>query len=231
MTNLAEQALATAHIADAVVALGHEVTLPPSGLTSNLPGSIVLGQAAPVRHFGSVDVILERIHAAPRGAVLIVDNDGRLDEGCVGDLVAAEAKACGLAAIVIFGAHRDSVAINALSLPLWSFGPFPFGPREARQRAADYLDYANLGALRVTAQHVIAADDDGVVAFDSAMADEVIGKARAIMEKEARQSQLVAGGKTLSEQLQLDDYLHNVAANPALTFREHLNAIGGAIET
>jgi 4-hydroxy-4-methyl-2-oxoglutarate aldolase len=223
--------LATAHIADAIVALAGSLALPPPGLRSNRPGSMVIGPAAPVRHFGSVDVILERIHAAPHGTILVVDNKGRLDEGCVGDLVAAEAKACGLSGVVIFGAHRDSAAINVLGVPLWSLGPFPFGPRDACERTPDYLDYAELGSVKVTAEHVVAADDDGVVVFESARADQIVALARAIRDKEVRQSQLVADGRTLREQLKLDDYLRDLAVDPALTFREHLSAIGGAIET
>lgn len=227
----APEALAAAHIADAIVALGHPLILPPQGLRPNRLGSAVIGPAAPVRHFGSVDVILERIHTAPPGAILVVDNEGRLDEGCVGDLVAAEAKACGLAGIVIFGAHRDSAAINALGVPLWSLGAFPFGPREARERTPGYLDHAQLGPVRVTAKHLVAADDDGVVVFDAALADQILSSARAIRDKELRQSRLVAEGRTLREQLQLDDYWRKAADEPSLTFREHLSAIGRAIET
>ena len=43
--------------------------------------------------------------AAP-GDVLVVDNGGRLDEACVGDLVALEAQAAGVEGMVIWGLHR-----------------------------------------------------------------------------------------------------------------------------
>jgi regulator of RNase E activity RraA len=42
------------------------------------------------------------------GDVLVVDNGGRLDEACVGDLVALEAKHAGVAGIAIWGLHRDT---------------------------------------------------------------------------------------------------------------------------
>jgi regulator of RNase E activity RraA len=42
--------------------------------------------------------------------VLVVDNGGRLDEACAGDLVALEAQAAGLEGLVIWGLHRDTAS-------------------------------------------------------------------------------------------------------------------------
>ena len=45
----------------------------------------------PARHYGSVDVFLEALSSAGPGDVLVIDNGGRTDEACIGDLVALEA--------------------------------------------------------------------------------------------------------------------------------------------
>jgi hypothetical protein len=50
-----------------------------------------------------VDIFLEALEGAAPGNVLVVDNGGRLDEACVGDLVVLEAQAAGLEGIVIWG--------------------------------------------------------------------------------------------------------------------------------
>jgi len=50
----------------------------------------------------------------------VVDNGGRLDESCVGDLVVHEADTAGLAGIVIWGLHRDTTDIQTIGLPVWS---------------------------------------------------------------------------------------------------------------
>ena len=50
------------------------------------------GRALPARHSGSVDVFLEAFTAAQPGDVLVVDNGGRVDEACVGDLTVLEAQ-------------------------------------------------------------------------------------------------------------------------------------------
>ena len=38
------------------------------------------------RHHGSVDIFLEALERRQAGDVLVIDNGGRTDEGCVGDL-------------------------------------------------------------------------------------------------------------------------------------------------
>ena len=66
--------------------------------------------------------------AAP-GDVLVVDNGGRLDEACVGDLVVLEAQAASLEGMVVWGLHRDTGDIRAIGLPVFSLGARPNGPR------------------------------------------------------------------------------------------------------
>lgn len=61
--------------------------------------------------------------------MLVVDNGGRLDESCVDDLVVLEARAAGLARIVIWGLHRDTADIRAIGLPVFSLGAIPSGPQ------------------------------------------------------------------------------------------------------
>src|SRR5919108_743023 len=77
-------------------------------LLTVLAGRMVAGPAVPVRHAGSVDVFFEALQAAPPGGVLVIDNAGRLDEGCIGDLTALEAMHHKVAAIVVDGCHRDT---------------------------------------------------------------------------------------------------------------------------
>jgi 4-hydroxy-4-methyl-2-oxoglutarate aldolase len=50
----------------------------------------------PVRHYGSVDIFLEAIGAAEPGDILVIDNGGRMDEACIGDLAVLEVQAFGL---------------------------------------------------------------------------------------------------------------------------------------
>jgi regulator of RNase E activity RraA len=100
----------------------------PALLRAVVPGSRLAGRVCPARHAGSVDAFLEAFETAAPGDVLVVDNSGRMDESCAGDLVALEAQAASMEGIVIWGLHRDTADIRAIGLPVFSLGAIPTGP-------------------------------------------------------------------------------------------------------
>lgn len=220
----------TPFLADACVQLQLPVRLGPPGIRPLGPGSRVAGRVAPAVHAGSTDVFLEAIALAETGDVLVIDNNGRLDEGCIGDLVAGEARYGGLAGIVLDGAHRDSAAIRAIGIPVWSRGTCPAGPLELRRRHSTALEAATCGKTTVTREDAVFADEDGVVFAAMVNCERVIAAAREIADREAAQAVKLAGGELLRDQLRLSEYLQRRAENPELTFRAHLKSMGGAIE-
>src|SRR6185436_3824983 len=153
----------TPFIVDACVQLALPVRVGPYGLKPNVEGSKAAGPACPARHAGSTDVFLEAIAAATKGDVLVIDNGGRTDEGCIGDLVVGEAFMSGMAGTVCWGTHRDTTAILAFGAKVWSLGTCPNGPLELRKRIPTALEAANLGSVTVTKDDYVFADDDGVV--------------------------------------------------------------------
>ncbi len=220
----------TPFFADACTALHLPVRTGPPRLRPLLPGTRVAGAVCPAHHAGSVDVFLEAIGRASRGDVLVIDNTGRLDEGCIGDLVAGEAQAAGLAGIVVWGAHRDSAAIRALGIPVWSLGTCPVGPQELRTRSVHALEAASVGPSTVTREDVVFADEDGVVFIASADAPRVVAAARDIAVRELAQAARLAAGELLRRQFDLDAYIDRRRDDPTYTFRNHLKTKGGAIE-
>ena len=101
----------TPFIADACVQLSLPVRVGSHGLKPIVAGTKAAGPARPARHAGSTDVFLEAIAASGKGDILVIDNGGRTDEGCLGDLVVGEAVMSGLAATICWGTHRDTGAI------------------------------------------------------------------------------------------------------------------------
>jgi len=230
LTSLSGFDWTTPFIADACVLLQRPVRLGPPGLKPLIPLSRVAGRVAPAVHSGSTDVFLEAIALAERGDVLVIDNNGRLDEGCIGDLVAGEAFVSGLAALVVDGAHRDSAAIRAMGIPVWSRGTSPTGPLELRRRHSTALEAATCGPTTVTREDAVFADEDGVVFVALADCDRVIAAARDIAQREQAQAARLLAGEPLRAQLRLADYLQKRDEDPEVTFRAHLKSMGGAIE-
>lgn len=231
MPDLAGFEWTTPFIADACVQLGVAVRLGPPGLRPMLPGTRVAGPACPCRHAGSVDVFLEAVADASRGDVLVIDNDGRLDEGCIGDLAAGEAREAGLSGVIVWGAHRDTSALIALGIRVWSFGTCPAGPLELRERSPKALVSARLGAhVTVTREDVVFADDDGVVVVEAAKVDRVVETAKDIASREQAHATRLLAGELLRDQFKLAAYVAERRRDPSFTFRDHLKSLGGAIE-
>ncbi|NYI06920.1 RraA family protein [Allostreptomyces psammosilenae] len=222
--------LTTAHLADACLRAGAEVRCAPAPLRAVTPGDRLVGRACPARHVGSVDVFLEAFTGAAPGDVLVVDNGGRLDEACVGDLVVLEARAAGLAGIAIWGLHRDTADIRAIGLPVFSLGATPTGPRRLDARPGDALEAATVGEWTVTRADLVFGDDDGVLFLPADRIGELLTLAERIRDTERRQAERVRGGVGLREQVRFDAYLAERRRTPSLTFREHLRRVGGAIE-
>jgi 4-hydroxy-4-methyl-2-oxoglutarate aldolase len=220
--------LTTAHLADGCLRAG--VAVRCARLQAIVPGSRLKGRVRPARHSGSVDIFLEAFEHAEPGDVLVVDNGGRLDEACVGDLVVLEAKAAGLAGLVIWGLHRDTADIRAIGLPVFSLGATPAGPQRLDPRPPDALESATAGEWTVTGADLVAGDDDGVLFLPAERAGEIVALAETIRDTERRQAAQISDGVSLRRQLQFGRYLARRQQQPSLTFREHLRDVGGAIE-
>ncbi|HEX5591606.1 MAG TPA: RraA family protein [Candidatus Limnocylindrales bacterium] len=220
-----------AAVADALVRLGRVPRVAPSAIRRLAPGSPIAGPAVPCRHSGSVDVFLEAIERAGAGGILVIDNAGRLDEGCIGDLTVGEAAAAGIAGMVVDGCHRDGVELGLIGLPVWSRGSTPVGPLAGRAGSADRLQRARIGDIVVTPDDVVVADDDGVLFLAAAEVEEAFRIADEIVATERAQADRIKAGTSLRAQLGFDRYLERRAADPSYDFRRHLRESGGAIET
>jgi 4-hydroxy-4-methyl-2-oxoglutarate aldolase len=222
--------LSTPLIADAALRLKIPLRISPPGIRPVNAGLRLAGPALPVRHFGSVDVFLEAMLGAQPGDVLVIDNGGRLDEGCIGDLTALEAEHCGLAGIVVWGAHRDTPELRQIRLPIFTYGTCLSGPQRLDPRDASALRSARFGDFLVEPGDVVFADDDGCLFVPAERVDELLSIAREIWQRERRQADAIKNGQSLREQLEFARYLDKRAADSRYTFREHLRKISGAIE-
>lgn len=222
------QTFSTPLLADALLRLHLPIRLGPPGLRAVNGRPSVAGRALPVKHYGSVDVFLEAIDGAERGDVLVIDNGGRLDEGCIGDLTALDAWHGGLVGMVVWGAHRDTAELQDIDVAVFSYGSCPSGPRRLDPRVPG--DAVHFGESVLEAGDHVFVDADGAVFVRGDDLPRVLESANRIYETERRQAEAIRNGTSLRAQLAFREYLSKRAGDGTYTLRRHLEERGGAIE-
>jgi regulator of RNase E activity RraA len=224
------EGLTTPHLADGCLRLGVPIRFAPSAVRPILPSMRCRGRARPVRHVGSIDVFLEVFEHVEPGEVLVIDNGGRCDEACIGDIILLEGKAAGLAGFVIWGLHRDARELQEIAFPVFSMGALPTGPQRLHPRPADIFTRAMFGTHAITGDDYVVADENGVLFLPLDRIAAIAEAATSYRDTEARQLRAMREGRSYRGQTRFAEYLARRQADPGYGFRQHLKEIAAAGE-
>jgi RraA family protein len=173
------KAAPTAIISDNLARLPGAVGLRPFHNGTPMAGTAVTVRTAA----GDNLAIHQALEIIRPGDVLVVDGGGDTARALIGEIIAEIARVRGAAGLVIDGAVRDAGAIAGSAFPVFAKavihrGPYKNGPGEINVPVS-------VGGMSVSPGDIVVGDEDGVVAFPQAMADDLLAAVRKQEEREA----------------------------------------------
>jgi len=159
-----------------------------------IPGSRAAGQARTVR-CGQGDNLM--VHAvmdrAQPGDVLVLTMPNPEPVALIGDLLMTQAKAKGVAALLVDAAVRDSEDLRELGVPTWARWIRVKGATKAEVGEIDVP--VEVGGATVRPGDSIVLDADGVVVVARERVDEVLAASRERLESERVKRQRLQSGQ------------------------------------
>ncbi|ESH86088.1 MULTISPECIES: RraA family protein [Cupriavidus] len=138
------------------------------------------------------------IHAAlalaQPGDVLVIDGKGDQTSALMGAIMMNAARQRGLAGVVMDGAVRDSLEIEALDFPVFSVGTNPNGP--TKEVAGRIGHPVSIGGVTVNPGDFVSGDADGLVVVEREKIESLLPLAAHKEEAEARRIAQIREGKT-----------------------------------
>jgi regulator of RNase E activity RraA len=194
--------LSTTDISDALDRLGLRGAV--IGISPMFPCPRIVGFAVTVKvtaagltkskqHLG-----INAIDAASPGDIIVIDNAGRRDVSCWGEILTVGALMKSIAGVVIDGAFRDLDVIKTLSFPVFARGVVPVTAR-GRVMQESFNVLIQCGGVQVRPGDIIIGDDNGVVVVPREMAEEVLKIAIELHEKERMIVEELRRGIPISE--------------------------------
>lgn len=191
-----------AEIARELAALGvatvHEANgrrgLMDAALRPLVPDVRVCGPAVTsLNHAGDNLMLHAAIEVCEPGDVLVVATLSPSTHGMLGELVATQCRARGIAAVILDAGARDSAAIRRMRYPVWARAISAAGTTKVNAGWVN-VPVVCAGAL-VRPGDLVVADDDGVVVVAREEAPGVLAEGRKRAEREDRARERFAAGE------------------------------------
>lgn len=142
--------------------------------------------------------MLEAIDHAPVGSVYVMKLEQGADIAGIGGLMATAMKVRGLAGAVIDAAVRDLPQITKIQFPVFSTGVAPSTSVNHYRFAGANIPIECAG-VKVSANDIIVADQDGVVVVPRAHAAEILKRAQELDDAEHRTLPMIEKLRSITE--------------------------------
>lgn len=178
---------------------------PLGGFGSRAVGRARTQQLVALRdpHRGSLvadrELHFEIVDGAQAGDFIVMASAARDKLASFGDVLAAKAKAQGVAGVAVDGATRDAGFIVELGLPTWCDGVTPIPQGYGGYSVHSVNEPVTCGGVEVIPGDIVVADGDGVVVLPPAEVAEILEICVELERQEQVAREGVAEGKPLIE--------------------------------
>jgi 4-hydroxy-4-methyl-2-oxoglutarate aldolase len=177
----------TTNISDALDALGIASGIwgiPPAFDCPKIFGPVITVKMTAAGHTPSKSHVgINAIVSAKKGDVIVIDNGGRKDVSCWGEILSHAAKNQGVSGVIIDGAFRDIDDIRMIGFPVYARTVVPVTARK-RVMESETNTIIQCGGVQVRPGDFIMADGSGVVVIPLEKVNEVLKKAEELFSKE-----------------------------------------------
>jgi regulator of RNase E activity RraA len=157
-------------------------------------------------HSGDNLMVHKAISIAQSGDILVVNTQGNVNNSPFGELLAASAKKMGIVGVIVDGTVRDSGALEAMGLPVYSRGLSPNGCN--KDGGGEVGTAIACGGVAVRPGDIIVADADGIAVVPLADATDVAMAAIAKVESEEKRAAEI--NKGVITRPEIDEYLRKM---------------------
>lgn len=130
------------------------------------------GNIRTIRCHEDIALMRQAVNQPGQGQVLVIDGGGSIARAIFGDVMAAVASRNGWAGVVINGAIRDGLEIDAMDIGVKALGTVP---RRGERSGAGEVDVpVSFGGITFTPGLRLVADEDGVIVLPPGLTERDI---------------------------------------------------------
>lgn len=146
-------------------------------------GAKLLGQAFTVKVPAGDNLMFHKaMDMAGEGDVIVIDAEGATDRAIFGELMINYCISRKLGGVVVDGCIRDFDTLKTLDFPVYAKGITPNGPY--KNGPGEINTVISFGGQIVRPGDIVVGDEDGLLIIRPEEAEELLKKAKSVVEKE-----------------------------------------------